>query len=195
MFYGKKSLTVVGGAVQTWLGWITFNTGRAIRSKELKTMGLLGVATGSSNLAEGVTNVLYEVTDGKIDPLNPVKHMMEQGFLALGADEGIGEIAYDAVDFGVGVYFGFAVLTKFDEAKQIIHLPVEKKGGGLEKASLLDKLFTAKGIRLFRWGRKDYERKMFVSSKPMLAYKVDNLSIKMLLLLDKHLINDENENN
>ncbi|MDE9519434.1 DUF4225 domain-containing protein [Xenorhabdus bovienii] len=194
VFYSKKSLTVVGGAVQTWLGWITFNTGRAIRSKELKTMGLLGMATGGSNAIEGATNILYEVTDGKIDPINPVKLLTEKGFLALGADEGIGEIAYDAVDFGVGVYFGFAVLTKFDKAKRIIHLPIEKKGGGLEKASLLDKLFTAKGIRLFRWGRKDYERKMFVSSKPMLAYKVGNLSVKIFLLLDKHL-NDENENN
>ncbi|MDE1496954.1 DUF4225 domain-containing protein [Xenorhabdus bovienii] len=194
VFYGKKSLTVVGGAVQTWVGWVTFNTGRVIRSKELKTMGFLGAATGFSNFIEGTTNILYEVTDGKIDPINPVKFATEQGFLALGADEGIGEIAYDVVDYGVSFYFGLAVLTKFDKAKRIIHLPVEKKGGGLEKASLLDKLFTAKGIRLFRWGRADHERKMRVSSKPMLAYSVGNLSTKMFLLLDKHL-NDEKESN
>ncbi|MBC8954921.1 DUF4225 domain-containing protein [Xenorhabdus sp. PB62.4] len=194
VFYGKKSLTIVGGAIQTYVGWITFNAGRAIRSKELKTMGLLGITTGGSNFTEGVTNILYEVTDGVIDPVNPIKYMTERGFLALGADEGVGEIAYDVVDYGVSFYFGLAVLTKFDKAKRIIHLPVEKKGGGLEKASLLDKLFTPKGIRLFRWGLADLKRKMGVSSKPMLAYGVGNLSIKGYLLLDKH-VNGENENN
>ncbi|MDE1480797.1 hypothetical protein KKJ01_22205, partial [Xenorhabdus bovienii] len=64
----------------------------------------------------------------------------------------------------------------------------------LEKSSIFDKLFTEKGIRLFRWGRADYERKIFVSSKPMLAYRVGNLTHKMYLMLDKYL-NDEDENN
>ncbi|WP_426575412.1 DUF4225 domain-containing protein (plasmid) [Xenorhabdus stockiae] len=195
VFYGKKSLTIIGGAMQFGLGVATFRMGKLTKSKELKTMGILGIATGGSNFIEGTTHILYEVTDGKVDPLNPVKFATEQGFLALGANEGVGEIAYDIVDFGVSAYFGFAVLTKYDKAKRIIHLPLEKKGGGLEKASLLDKLFTdTGGIRLFGWAKADLKRKIHVSSKPMLAYRVGNLSTKLVLLLDKYL-NDDNENN
>ncbi|MDE9484418.1 hypothetical protein, partial [Xenorhabdus bovienii] len=146
-----------------------------------------------SDTIEGVTNIAYAVTDGAIDPINPGRFLTEEGFLALGAKEGVGEIAYDAVDFAISVYFAFGVLTKFDKTKRIIHLPVETPFG-LEKSSIFDKLFTEKGIRLFRWGRADYERKIFVSSKPMLAYRVGNLTHKMYLMLDKYL-NDEDENN
>jgi len=185
VFYGKKSLKVVGGVVQTGLGVLAFRTGSTIRSHELRGMGILGVTTGISDAVEGVTDILYDFTDGEIDPINPIKHLSEKGFTALGADEGSGELTYDVVDFGVSVYFGFAVLTKFDHPKRIIHLPVETKNG-LRKASFLDKLLTEKGVRLFRWSRADFKRKMFVSSKPMLVYKTGNLALAMYLLIDKY---------
>lgn len=185
VFYGRKSLKIVGGVVQTGLGVLAFRTGNVIKSNELRGMGLLGMTTGFSDAVEGVTDVLYHVTDGEVDPINPMKHLTESGFLALGADEGSGELTYDIVDFGVSLYFGFAVLTKYDHPKRIIHLPVETKNG-LQKASVLDKLLTAKGVRLFRWAKADFKRKMFVSSKPVLAYKAGNLALAFYLLVDKY---------
>ncbi|CDL80438.1 DUF4225 domain-containing protein [Xenorhabdus cabanillasii] len=193
VFYAKNGLTIVGGVVQTVFGVVTFVRGKILKPFESKTMGTLGFVTGLGDTAEGVTNILYEITDGEINSMNPTKILTKKGFSALGIDEEYGEITYDVVDFCVSVYFGFAVLTKFDHPKRIIHLPLEAKGG-LQKVPFLDKLFTNKGVRLFKWAAADFKRKVFVSSKPVITYKATNSSIKMYLLIDKY-INQNDENN
>ncbi|MEI8663013.1 DUF4225 domain-containing protein, partial [Xenorhabdus bovienii] len=154
VFYGKNTLTIVGGVAQFAFGRIAFRMGGAVKSKELRGLGALGMVTGGNSMVVGATNIAYEFTDGKVDPINPAQFLTEEGFLALGAEEGTGALAYDLLDFGVSMYFGFAVLTKYDKAKRIINLPVETKGG-LKKVPFLDKLFTEKGVRLYRWVASD----------------------------------------
>ncbi|WFQ81621.1 DUF4225 domain-containing protein (plasmid) [Xenorhabdus sp. SF857] len=197
LFYGKNGLKIIGGIVQFGTGVMAFGTkgGGLVRGMESKGMGVLAVATGIGDTVEGVTNIMYEFTDGEVNPVNPVKSFTEKGFSFLGADEGSGELAYDAVNFGVGFYFAFAAFAKYDPSKRIINLPVETKSG-LEKVPLLHRFFTEKGgVRLFKYMESDYNRKMFTSSKAVLTYKAGNTSIKAYLLLDKYLFNEKDENN
>ncbi|EYU13644.1 Protein of unknown function (DUF4225) [Photorhabdus aegyptia] len=196
LFYGKNGLKVIGGFVQFGAGIIAFGTrGGWVRGMESKGMGVLAVATGFGDAVEGASNIMYEWTDGYINPGNPIKFLTEKGFSSFGADEGSGELAYDTVNFGVGIYFGFAAFTKFNPSKRIINLPVETKSG-LEKVPLLHRLFTEKGgVRLFKYMETDYNRKMFTSDKAMLTYKAGNAAIKAYLLLDKYLFNEKDENN
>ncbi|CDM92324.1 DUF4225 domain-containing protein [Xenorhabdus bovienii] len=196
LFYSKNGLKVIGGIVQLGAGIMAFGTrGGWVRTMESRGMGVLAIATGFGDAVEGASNIAYEWTDGYISPSNPTKFMTEKGFSFFGADEGSGELAYDTVNFGVGIYFGFAAFTKFNPSKRIINLPVETKSG-LEKVPLLHRLFTEKGgIRLFKWMEMDYKRKIFTSGKPILTYKTGNAAIKAYLLLDKYLFNEKDENN
>ncbi|MDC9616105.1 DUF4225 domain-containing protein [Xenorhabdus khoisanae] len=197
LFYGKNGLKIIGGIVQFGTGVMAFGTkgGGLVRGMESKGMGVLAVSTGIGDTVEGVTNIMYEFTDGEVNPVNPVKSFTEKGFSFLGADEGYGELAYDIVNFGVGMYFGFAAFAKYDPSKRIINLPVETKGG-LEKVPIFHKLFTPKGgVRLFKWLENDFNRKMFTSGKAILTYKTGNTAIKAYLLLDKYLFNEKDENN
>ncbi|WP_445373664.1 hypothetical protein ACSLVK_13680 [Photorhabdus tasmaniensis] len=158
-------------------------------------MGVLAIATGFGDTIEGASNIMYEWTDGYIDQGNPTKILTEKGFSFFWADEGSGELAYDIVNFGVGIYYGFIGFAKYDPSKRIINLPVETKSG-LEKVPLLHRLFTPKGgIRLYKWLEKDYKRKIFTSSKAVLTYKAGNTAIKAYLMLDKYLFNEKDENN
>ncbi len=43
-------------------------------------MGVLGTVTGIGDTVEGVTNIMYEFTDGEINPVNPIKYFTEEGF-------------------------------------------------------------------------------------------------------------------
>ncbi|MDE9437126.1 DUF4225 domain-containing protein [Xenorhabdus bovienii] len=158
-------------------------------------MGVLAIATGVGDAVEGASNIMYEWTDGYINPNNPTKFLTKEGFYFFGADEGSGELAYDVVNFGVGIYFGLTAFAKYDPSKRIINLPVETKSG-LEKVPLLHRLFTEKGgIRLYKHMENDYKRKMFTSGKAILTYKASNTAIKAYLLLDKCLFNEKDENN
>ncbi|MCW7549420.1 DUF4225 domain-containing protein [Photorhabdus sp. APURE] len=196
LYYGKNGLKVVGGIVQLGAGIMAFGTrGGWVRGMESKGMGVLAIATGVGDAVEGASNIMYEWTDGYINPNNPTKFLTEKGFSFFGADEGTGEFAYDMVNFGVGIYFGFTAFAKYDPSKRIINLPVKTKSG-LEKVPLLHKLFTEKGgVRLFRHMENDYKRKIFTSGKAVLTYKASNAAIKAYLLLDKYFLNEKDESN
>lgn len=47
---------------------------------ESRGMGVLGTVTGIGDTVEGVTNIMYEFTDGEINPVNPIKYFTEEGF-------------------------------------------------------------------------------------------------------------------
>ncbi|MDC9591378.1 DUF4225 domain-containing protein [Xenorhabdus sp. XENO-10] len=197
IFYGENGLKIIGGVIQLGTGVMAFSTkgGGLLRGMESKGMGVLAIATGFGDTVEGVSNIVYEWTDGYIDQGNPTKILTEKGFSFFGADEGSGKFAYDMVNFGVGLYFGFAAFAKYNPSKRIINLPVETKSG-LEKVPLFHKLFTPKGgVRLFKWLENDFNRKMFTSDKSTLTYKTGNAAIKAYMLLDKYLFNEKDENN
>ncbi|PQQ41941.1 hypothetical protein C6H65_06175 [Photorhabdus luminescens] len=180
--------------VRSW-SYVFSHEGGGVKKMESRGMGVLGTVTGIGDTVEGVTNIMYEFTDGEINPVNPIKYFTEEGFSFLGADEGSGELAYDTVNFGVGIYFAFAAFAKYNPSKRIINLPMETKSG-LEKVPLLHRLFTEKGgVRLFKYMESDYNRKMFTSSKAVLTYKTGNAAIKAYFLLDKYLFNNKDENN
>ncbi|MDE9590467.1 DUF4225 domain-containing protein, partial [Xenorhabdus bovienii] len=62
VFYGKNTLTIVGGVAQFAFGRIAFRMGGAVKSKELRGLGALGMVTGGNSMVVGATNIAYEFT-------------------------------------------------------------------------------------------------------------------------------------
>lgn len=192
-FYLKSSQTIIGGGIQSAFGYITFKIGRKIRNKEMQGAGIIGLSLGGGKFFDGVSDIVYEFTDGDINfGGDPVKERIQKGFEFLGLNESHGEIGYDVIDMTVSVYNGFAAFAKYDSPNRIIHLPVTM-GGRTYRATHFDRLFTSKGTRLFRWSSLDFKRKFSVHSNPLLLTTLGYNMGKFILILKKY--NNEDSSN
>lgn len=189
-FYLKSSQTIIGGGIQSTFGYLTFKIGRKIRSKEMQGAGIIGITLGGGKFIEGISDIVYEFTeDGVNFGGDPVKENIEKGLRFLGMNESHGEIGYDIIDMTVSLYNGFAAFAKYDSPNRIIHLPVTM-AGRTYRATYFDRLFTSKGVRLFRWSTLDFKRKFSIQSKPLLLTTLSYNAGKLILILKKYK-NDE----
>lgn len=185
-FYLKGSQTIIGGGIQSAFGYLSFKTGRKIKNKEMQGAGIIGLSLGGGKVFDGVSDIVYEFTDGDINfGGDPVKERIQKGFEFLGLNESHGEIGYDVIDMTVSVYNGFAAFAKYDSPNRIIHLPVTM-GGRTYRATHFDRLFTSKGTRLFRWSSLDFKRKFSVHSNPILLTTLGYNMGKLILILKKY---------
>ncbi len=59
-------------------------------------------------------------------------------------------------------------------------------GGRIYRVTHFDRLFTSKGIRLFRWSSLDFKRKFSVHSNPILLTTLGYNMGKLILILKKY---------
>ncbi|HCT7328807.1 TPA: hypothetical protein OT776_003246 [Proteus mirabilis] len=152
--------------------------------------GIIGITLGGGKFIEGISDIVYEFTEGGVNfGGDPVKENIEKGLRFLGMNESHGEIGYDIIDMTVSLYNEFAAFAKYDSPNRIIHLPVTM-AGRTYRATYFDRLFTSKGVRLFRWSTLDFKRKFSIQSKPLLLTTLSYNAGKLILILKKYK-NDE----
>ncbi|QNP20869.1 hypothetical protein [Providencia rettgeri] len=193
LFYGDKSLDILGGAIQTAVGIFSYRIGKTIGSHGMKTSGAISMAYGGGRVYQGISDITYELTDGEINfRQDPVKFLIEQGTIALGGDSITAKKIYYDVDFVNNLYIGFGAFKIIDPKKrtEIRQLPT-KISKGLRKLGFFERYFPDNvGFRIERWTSENYKRKLAIGNKPMLLYSLTASAIKLKLILELH--SDEN---
>ncbi|BET98242.1 DUF4225 domain-containing protein [Xenorhabdus taiwanensis] len=171
--YAKTTGKILGGVVQTVGGYYVFNTGKALGPAgtylNMRRIGMLAMATGVSNAIEAISPIVYEYTNGKYDFGNPLQDITEYAFVNLGANEGMGEFAYDIVDFGVSSYLTFGAYRRINAPKRILNSWIDGNSSN----------------RLYRAIKQDYKRKWETMNKPMLILQGANTIRKFNLIINK----------
>ena len=146
LFYGEKSLKIFGGVIQIAGGYIVFRTGKIVKSSSLKGIGELAMATGTSNILELSSEIVYRITEGKYggENKNILENSMADIYEYAGYDRRHGELTYKTIDFSVSMFFSFGALVKLNNPQRIFNLPV-KTNGKMIYPSLIDRMLNPKG--------------------------------------------------
>ncbi|WP_025154554.1 DUF4225 domain-containing protein [Morganella morganii] len=188
IFYAKEGFQIVGGCVQIAGGFLTFRTGRLIRSNTLKGIGALAMATGLSNTIEHSAFIQYEITNGESGGGN--KNYMQNAMAEISEYVGYGrksgELTYKAVDFGVSFFLSFGALVKLKNPNRLLHMSVPTRNG-IVYPTLMERLFGDKG-GFFLWHalRSDFTFKVNQMSKPFFIYNAGMSVNKLRLILSEY---------
>ena len=185
LFYGKEGLHILGGCVQTIGGYLTFKTGKLIRSNKLKGIGVLAITTGISNAFEHSFIIQYEITKGKSGGYN--KNYIENAMADISEYAGYGrrsgELTYKTVDFSVSLFLSFGALVKLKNPNRLLNLPVSTRNGVIYPTRM-ERWFGDKG-GFFLWHalRYDFTHKIKQMPKPLFFYNAVMSGNRLRLLL------------
>ncbi|EYU16069.1 DUF4225 domain-containing protein [Photorhabdus aegyptia] len=97
--YAKIGGGVVAGGVQMFAGFSVFKSGKLVRSKTVKSLGVVLFAHGGNNFYESISPILYENQD-----IGWVRAGYRHISHALGYDDGVADVAYSSVDLVASAY-------------------------------------------------------------------------------------------
>ncbi|MBS9425716.1 DUF4225 domain-containing protein [Photorhabdus caribbeanensis] len=97
--YAKIGGGVVAGGVQMFAGFSVFKSGKLVRSKTVKSLGVVLFAHGGNNFYESISPILYENQD-----IGWVRAGYRHISHALGYDDGVADVAYSTVDLVASAY-------------------------------------------------------------------------------------------
>ncbi|NHB93579.1 DUF4225 domain-containing protein [Photorhabdus cinerea] len=163
--YAKIGAGVVAGGVQTFAGLAVFNSGKLVRSKTVRSMGVVLAAHGANNFYESISPILYENQD-----IGWVREGYQYISHALGYGDDVADVAYSSVDFALSLYgtYGMLKLKPVKSKNNISGGYSVKPGTG----------------KLFRYINSDLARKWQLTPKPMLTIQLSSSGYKVKLLLD-----------
>lgn len=163
--YAKIGGGVVAGSVQTVAGISVFSSGKLVKSKRVRSMGVVLFSHGLNNFYESITPILYENQD-----IGWVREGYQYISHALGYDDNVADVVYSSVDFAVSLYgtYGMINLKPVKSKNNISGGYSVKPGTG----------------KLFRYINSDLARKWQLTPKPMLTIQVLSSGYKVKLLID-----------
>ncbi|EMJ9773754.1 DUF4225 domain-containing protein [Morganella morganii] len=187
IFYAKKTGEIVGGLIQITGGYLTFKTGKLIRSNKLKGIGALAIATGFSNTIDHGAVILYEITKGKSGGYN--NNYMQNAMADISEYAGYGrrsgELTYKTVDFSVSLFLSFGALVKLKNPNRLLNLPVTTRNG-VVYPTRMERWFGDKG-GFFLWHalRSDFTQKFKQMPRPLFIYNAGMSGNRLRLLLSE----------
>lgn len=194
IFYTREGFQVLGGGVQIAGGYLTFKTGKIVRSNKLKGIGTLAIATGFSDIAEHSAIIQYEITKGESGGYNNnyIQNIMADISEYAGYSRNSGALTYKTVDFGVSLFLSFGALVKLKDPKRLLNtpfIPIKNRNKAMYP-SLIDRWLNEKG-GLFLWHamRADFTFKVKKMSHPYFLYTSAMAANKFRLLLSEYTDN------
>ncbi|CAQ83714.1 MULTISPECIES: DUF4225 domain-containing protein [Photorhabdus] len=103
--YAKIGGGVVAGIVQSAAGIAIFNSSKLLKSKKVKSMGVVLLAHGINNAYESITPILYENQD-----IGWVREGYRHISHALGYGDDVADVAYSSVDLMASLYGTYGML-------------------------------------------------------------------------------------
>lgn len=188
-FYRDKTGDLVGGVFQIAGGVLTYRVGATMGSHTMKGAGVLSTILGGGKFHQGISDIVYEFTDGEINMGSNLTILgIEKGVDLFGGDKVIAKNVYYDLDFFSSVFTGFAAYKVVDPAKrtQIRLLPTETPNG-LRKVGLFEKYFPDNvGFRIVKWTSENFKRKLNSSNKLLLLAAAGSSLVKLKLVLEEH---------
>ncbi|MEX9609814.1 hypothetical protein AB7179_15010 [Providencia manganoxydans] len=188
-FYSEKTGDILGGVLQTIGGAITYRVGSRMNNLPMKGAGVLGVVLGLGKAQQGVSDIVYELTDSEINMGNNFTLSgVEKGVNLFGGDKVTAQKIYYELDFATSLYLGFAAYKVVDPIKRttIRRLPTETSQG-LKRVTFFEKYFPDNvGFRIVRWTNENFKRKLTASNKLLLLASASSSIYKLKLVLEQY---------